>query len=76
MSSHSEPSIYQKYRDLNIKSLLYYQAELLKLRKQLDEIDPARVKSLEAETHSVNDERLILMGKLRGVLSEYSRWFG
>lgn len=52
-----------------MKNVLDCQAELLKLRKQLQEIDTSSVKSFKTETQR---ERLLLMGKLQEVV-EYSR---
>lgn len=39
MNDHSELLILRRYSDLNVRSLLYYQAELAHLEIELAEID-------------------------------------
>lgn len=76
---------FSRFRDLNIKSLLYYQAELTRLRKKLheEELEDARRGDAEASKYArradmlinseePNDSQWELVKQIRVVLKEYS----
>ncbi len=76
---------FSRFRDLNVKSLLYYQAELTRLRKKLheEELDDALRGDEEAVKYAQRADKLIkseapnnrqweLVKEMRVVLKEYS----
>lgn len=76
---------FSRFRDLNIKSLLYYQAELSRLRKKLHEaeLEDARRGDTEASKYALradklmrseapNNEQWEIVKKIRIALKEYS----
>jgi hypothetical protein len=78
---------YSRFRDLNTKSLLYYQAELTDLRSQLHTEEwsdyrrgdekarkfAARADFLVNSVDRPNGKQMKLIKKIRGVLKEYSK---
>jgi len=79
---------FQAFRDLNLKSLLYYQAELVQLRKELHEIEwQDHRKGADAQGYCSNIRRLLLtergsvedqkqlnkIKEIREVLGDYSK---
>jgi len=90
MVEHPDFESFQAFRDLNIKSLLYYQAELVQLREELHALewkdhrkggDPAMLSSdirlllLTAKYEAGAQKQLKKMKKIREVLKEYSKIF-
>lgn len=89
MSSTPEISIFKRFETLNRQNLLYLQAELTSLEKQLrnfeaestkcDESDPRSQYSRDWEWMTMTDERSTfnpqwkLFLRIRGVLKEYSK---
>lgn len=82
MADQPEFAAFPRFRDLNVKSLLYYQVELTSLRKRLHRLEHAdkaharnKKYSLYADT-LVNEanpsEQLETMRSIRMVLKEYS----
>jgi hypothetical protein len=69
MEDHPDFEVFPTYRDLNIKSLLYYQAELDDLRSQLHRFeweDHCRGGFDDAETLSSDVSALLDCGKAKG----------
>jgi hypothetical protein len=75
---------FQSFKDLNIKSLLYYQAELDELRKDLhrqewrdyreDSFEGAAKCCVRADNlvMDANNDQMKLIKRIRGILKEYS----
>ncbi|OAG06479.1 uncharacterized protein CC84DRAFT_1164742 [Paraphaeosphaeria sporulosa] len=82
MADQPEFAAFPRFRDLNVKSLLYYQVELNSLRKKLHRLEHAdkahprnQDYSLYADTlvnESNASEQLKTMKTIRGVLKEYN----
>jgi len=78
---------FQVFRDLQIKSLLYYQAQLAELRKKLHKwewVDHrsgtgnaetwcADITTLMASAETEDSEQINMIKEIRGVLKEYSK---
>jgi hypothetical protein len=78
---------FEVFRDLQIKSLLYYQAQLAELRKKLHRLEwvdhrsgignaeswCADITTLIAPAVSNDTEQIDLIKEIRGVLKEYSK---
>jgi hypothetical protein len=60
---------FQAFSDLNIKSLLCYQAELVKLRKQLHEVEWDDFRSVRGEVDDVDSDRAMYAENLGNLLS-------
>ena len=85
MVRHPNFESFQAFRDLNIKSLLYYQAELVSLRKDLHEIEwqdhrkggkagkiCGDIENLLLTKFGEEHEQLDKMNEIREVLKKYS----
>lgn len=86
MAKTPDFAAFSRFRDLNIKSLLYYQAQLTLLRKELQDKESAdnarpsgekRSKFGEradflVEADGENRNQFVIVEKMRKVLKEYS----
>lgn len=78
MSKVPEFAAFSRYRDLNVKNLLYYQAQLANLRdKILQEEDEVRtelgLERYDKFVDNANSQYHVLMTELRGLIKEYSK---
>ncbi len=85
MAKTPDFAAFSRFRDLNIKSLLYYQAQLTNLKKKLHELEyeDARSKDKSKEKFasradflmtSEDSEQFKLITKIRLLLKEYSKF--
>ena len=63
MSEHPEVFILRRFSQLHVKSLLYYQAELAELEKELDEVEKEDFTSSEALRKNFGEHWKSLAGK-------------
>jgi len=84
MAKNPHLAAFSRFGDLNVKSLLYYQSELTRLRMRLHKqeyIDASRTDDFESTFASRADfliaskdsKQFKLMEKIRSVLKEYSK---
>jgi hypothetical protein len=86
MADTPDFAAFPRFRDLNVKSLLYYQVELESLRKKLHKLEHADKAHAQRKKYAlyadtlVNEtnasEQLQTMRKIRKVLKEYSMFRG
>ncbi|MCJ1389043.1 hypothetical protein MMC18_001897 [Xylographa bjoerkii] len=76
MNANPEKAILRKFGDLNMKNLLYLQAELIELQDELGEIskgdDPLFDRDWFCLAHAEDNRQWTIMTEIRDVLKEYN----